>query len=90
MGHAYPMPGLHAKYYDQEMVPLVEVNGTPAVAMTPLPWPAPKKYYNDMGYPGHAELFDQFQSRVERLQCGCVAVGWRSISFSTPALMITA
>ena len=25
MGHAYPMPGLHAKYYDQEMVPLVEV-----------------------------------------------------------------
>ena len=25
MGHAYPMPGLHAKYYDQEMLPLVEV-----------------------------------------------------------------
>src|SRR6056297_988880 len=25
MGHAYPMPGLHAKYYDQDMLPLVEV-----------------------------------------------------------------
>ncbi|MFT7059576.1 MAG: aminomethyltransferase [Pseudorhodobacter sp.] len=25
MGHAYPMPGLHSKYYDQEMVALVEV-----------------------------------------------------------------
>ncbi|MBA8910754.1 uncharacterized protein YcgI (DUF1989 family), partial [Aminobacter ciceronei] len=25
MGHAYPMPGLHAKYFDQDFEPLVEV-----------------------------------------------------------------
>ena len=25
MGHAYSMPGLHAKYYDQDFEPLIEV-----------------------------------------------------------------
>ena len=41
MGHAYPMPGLHAKYYDQDMLPLVEVVQD-TVGTMPLRWPVPR------------------------------------------------
>jgi aminomethyltransferase len=91
MGHAYPMPGLHAKYYDQEMVPLVEVvhrdtcgrHDAFAMACTE------KILQMIWAIPVMRMVFDQFQSRIERLR-GCRALGWRSISSSTPALMITA
>jgi aminomethyltransferase len=49
MGNAYPMPGLHAKFYDQDFEPLVETvrdtvgrHDTFALACT-------SKYYEDMG-----------------------------------------
>ena len=60
MGNAYPTPGLHGKFYDQDMNPLVEVvrdtvgrHDTFALACT-------AKYYEDMGYPGHVNCTDNF------------------------------
>jgi aminomethyltransferase len=48
------MPGLHAKYYDQEMVPLVEVVRDTCGRHDAFAMACTEKYYNDMGYPGHA------------------------------------
>ncbi len=64
MGHAYPMPGLHSKYYDQDFTPLVEVvqdtcGRHDAFAMACAP-----KYYDDIGYPGHVNCSDNFNAAL--------------------------
>ena len=65
MGNAYPTPGLHGKFYDQDMNPLVEVvrdmvgrHDTFALACT-------AKYYEDMGYPGHVNCTDNFNAQLD-------------------------
>ncbi len=65
MGAAYPGPGLASKYYDRDMQPLVEVirdlcgrHDTFGLACT-------AKYYEDMGYPGHANCSDNFSRALE-------------------------
>jgi aminomethyltransferase len=65
MGAAYPGPGLHSKYYDRDMQPLVEVvrdlcgrHDTFGLACT-------AKYYEDRGYPGHANCSDNFSRALE-------------------------
>jgi aminomethyltransferase len=63
-GLAYPMPGLHAKYFDEGMLPLVEViqdtcGRHDAFAMACAP-----KYYDDIGYPGHANCSDNFNGAL--------------------------
>lgn len=65
MGAAYPGPGLHSKYYDQDMQPVIEViqdlcgrHDTFGLACT-------AKYYDDMGYPGHANCSDNLSGVLE-------------------------
>ena len=66
MGAAYPGPGLYSKFFDQDMQPLLEVvrdtvgrHNTFALACT-------AKYYEDMGYPGHANCTDNFNQQLDR------------------------
>ncbi|MCH9000176.1 MAG: DUF1989 domain-containing protein, partial [Proteobacteria bacterium] len=65
LGAAYPAPGLASKYYDRDMQPLVEVirdlcgrHDTFGLACT-------AKYYEDRGYPGHANCSDNFSRALE-------------------------
>ena len=65
LGAAYPCPGLYSKFFDQDMQPLVEVirdtvgrHDTFALACT-------AKYYEDMGYPGHANCSDNFNAALD-------------------------
>ena len=65
MGAAYPRPGLYSKLFDRDMQPLVEVirdtvgrHDTFALACT-------AKYYEDMGYPGHANCSDNFNAALD-------------------------
>ena len=65
MGAAYPGPGLYSKFFDSDMQPLVEVvrdtvgrHDTFALACT-------AKYYEDMGYPGHANCSDNFNAPLD-------------------------
>jgi len=53
MGHAYSMPGLHSKYYDQDWVPLVEVVQDTVGRHDAFAMACASKYYDDIGYPGH-------------------------------------
>jgi aminomethyltransferase len=64
LGHAYPMPGLHAKYYDQDMKPLVEVIQDTCGRHDAFAMACAAKYYDDIGYPGHANCSDNFNAAL--------------------------
>ena len=80
MGNAYPMPGLHAKHYDQEMLPLVEVIQDTCGRHDAFAMACAEKYYNDTGYPGHVNCSTNFNVA---LQDSGVAPrpGWMAINF---------
>jgi aminomethyltransferase len=60
MGHAYSMPGLHSKYYDQDWLPLVEVVQDTVGRHDAFAMACAAKYYDDIGYPGHVNCSDNF------------------------------
>jgi len=80
MGQAYPQPGLHGKFYDVDMDPLVEVvrdtvgrHDTFALACT-------RKYYEDLGYPGHVNCSDNFNGQVAPYEIA-PRKGWEALNF---------
>ena len=80
MGNAYPTPGLQGKFYDADMVPLVEVvrdtvgrHDTFALACT-------AKYYEDMGYPGHTNCSDNFNEQLDPYGIA-KRKGWPALNF---------
>jgi len=80
MGHAYPMPGLHAKYYDQEMLPLVEVVQDTCGRHDAFALACSAKYYDDIGYPGHINCSDNFNTALEKFDVSG-RPGWMAINF---------
>ncbi|MBS3651043.1 aminomethyltransferase family protein [Pseudaminobacter sp. 19-2017] len=66
MGHAYPMPGLHSKYFDQDFVPLVEVVQDTCGRHDAFSLACYAKYYDDIGYPGHINCTDNFNGALEQ------------------------
>lgn len=80
MEHAYPMPGLHAKYYDQDMVPLVEVIQDTCGRHDAFALACSAKYYDDIGYPGHVNCSENFNGALA--QHGVSGRrGWMAINF---------
>lgn len=63
-GHAYPMPGLHAKYFDQDLTPLVEVIQDTCGRHDAFAMACNAKYYDDIGYPGHVNCSDNFNGAL--------------------------
>ncbi len=63
-GMAYPGPGLYAKFFDQEMQPLVEVVRDTVGRHDAFALACTAKYYEDMGYPGHRNCSDNFNGAL--------------------------
>jgi len=80
MGHDYPMPGLHAKYYDQEMLPLVEVVQDTCGRHDAFALACSAKYYDDIGYPGHVNCSENFNKALSAYGVGG-RPGWMAINF---------
>mgnify|MGYP005987647889 CR=1 FL=1 len=80
MGHAYPMPGVHAKYYDQEMLPLVEVVQDTCGRHDAFAMACTEKYYNDIGYPGHVNCSTNFNTALHEYGVA-PRRGWMAINF---------
>ncbi|WP_439560980.1 DUF1989 domain-containing protein [Roseinatronobacter sp.] len=80
MGHAYPMPGLHAKYYDQDMEPLVEVVQDTCGRHDAFAMACAAKYYDDIGYPGHVNCTDNFNAALAPYGAA-PRPGWMAINF---------
>jgi aminomethyltransferase len=66
MGHAYPMPGLHSKYYDQDFLPLIEVVQDTVGRHDAFAMACSPKYYDDIGYPGHVNCSENFNYALSR------------------------
>ena len=61
---AYPAPGLHAKYYDYDFQPLVEIAQDTCSRHDAFGLACSAKYYDDMGYPGHVNCSDNFNAAL--------------------------
>jgi aminomethyltransferase len=80
MGSSYPMPGLHSKYYDQDMLPLVEVVQDTVGRHDAFALACAAKYYDDIGYPGHVNCSDNFNAALS--DKGVQArPGWMAVNF---------
>jgi aminomethyltransferase len=64
MGKAYPTPGLSGKFYDADMVPLVEVVRDTVGRHDTFALACNAKYYEDMGYFGHVNCTDNFNEQI--------------------------
>ncbi len=67
MGNAYPQPGLHGKFYDRDMDPLVEVVRDTVGRHDTFALACQAKYYEDLGYPGHINCTDNFNGALSRV-----------------------
>jgi len=66
MASAYPQPGLHGKFYDQDFQALVEVVQDTVGRHDTFALACHAKYYADMGYPGHVNCTDNFNRTLAR------------------------
>jgi aminomethyltransferase len=64
MGQAYPQPGLHGKFYDQDQEPLVEVVRDTVGRHDTFGLACTAKYYEEMGYFGHVNCSDNFNEQL--------------------------
>jgi len=80
MGTSSPKPGLHAKYFDARMIPLVEVVQDTVGRHDTFMLACSAKYYEDMGYPGHSNCTDNFNA-VLAPHGVASRKGWPAINF---------
>jgi aminomethyltransferase len=79
MGSAYPAPGLHGKFYDLDMDPLVEVVQDTVGRHDTFALACQAKYYEDLGYPGHVNCTDNFNGALHAFAIA-PRKGWEALN----------
>jgi aminomethyltransferase len=80
MGHAMPGPGLHSKYFDGRLQPLLEIVRDTVGRHDAFLLACTSKYYADQGYPGHANCTDNFNRAIAPFGVAPRA-GWPALNF---------
>ena len=80
MGAAYPLPGLYSKFFDVDMDPLVQVVRDTVGRHDTFGLACTRRYYEDMGYPGHVNCTDNFNEQVDPYGIAPRA-GWEAVNF---------
>jgi len=80
MGAAYPMPGLYSKFFDVDMDPLVRVVRDTVGRHDTFGLACTRKYYEDMGYPGHISCTENFNRQVTPYGIA-ERKGWEAVNF---------
>jgi aminomethyltransferase len=80
MGNAYPMPGLHGKFYDADMDPLVEVVRDTVGRHDTFGLACTAKYYEDAGYFGHPNCTENFNRTLDPYGIA-ERRGWPALNF---------
>jgi aminomethyltransferase len=80
MGHTMPGPGLHSRYFDGRMRPLLEMVRDTVGRHDAFLLACTAKYYADMGYPGHANCSDNF-NRALAPHGIAPRAGWPALNF---------
>lgn len=62
LSRSYPTPGLPAKAFDRDFEPLVEIVQDTVGRHDAFATACNSRYYDDMGYPGHANCTDNFNA----------------------------
>jgi aminomethyltransferase len=79
-GLGYPAPGLPAKCFDHDFEPLVEVVRDTVGRHDAFALACHRKFYEDMGYPGHINCTDNFNAALDPY--GIEArKGWMALNF---------
>ena len=79
-GAAYPRPGLHARYFDARLKPLLETVQDTVGRHDAFALACTAKYYEDAGFPGHANCSDNFSAALAPFGIKPRA-GWPAINF---------
>ncbi len=79
MGASYPSPGLHSRFYDQDMRALVEVMQDTVGRHDTFGLACTARYYEDAGYPGHVNCTDNFNAELNRFGVASRA-GWPALN----------
>jgi aminomethyltransferase len=80
MGNAYPQPGLHGKFYDQDQEPLVEVVRDTVGRHDTFGLACTAKYYEDRGYFGHVNCSENFNGELAPYTID-PRKGWPALNF---------
>lgn len=79
-GRIYPGPGLYSKFFDERMLPLVEVIRDTCGRHDTFALACSAKSYDDAGYPGHANCSDNFNDALAEHGIA-PRLGWPAINF---------
>lgn len=79
-GLAYPRPGLHSKFFDEDRMPLVEVVRDTVGRHDTFNLACTARYYEDMGYFGHANCSENFNAELAPYGIADRR-GWPAINF---------
>jgi aminomethyltransferase len=79
-GRLYPGPGLHGKFFDDRMLPFVEVIRDTCGRHDTFAFACSAKSYDDAGYPGHANCSDNFNAVLAPFGIA-PRVAWPAINF---------
>jgi aminomethyltransferase len=80
IGRSYPMPGLPSKAFDREFEPLVELIRDTVGRHDAFATACNARYYDDMGYPGHANCTDNFNVALAPFGVA-PRKGWEAINY---------
>jgi aminomethyltransferase len=80
MGTLYPAPGIFSKYWSVDQEPLIEIVQDTCGRHDTFGLACTARYYEDLGYPGHANCSDNMN--IELQQYGIrPRAGWPAINF---------
>ena len=79
-GAAYPRPGLHAKFFDENRNPLVEIVQDTVGRHDTFNLACTSRYYEDMGYFGHPNCTENFNNALAAYPIRSHK-GWPAINF---------
>ncbi len=80
MGAAYPVVGLHSKYYDLDMDPLCQIVQDTVGRHDSFALACTRKYYEDMGYFGHVNCTENFNAQLDPFGIA-PRKGWEALNF---------
>ena len=80
MGRAYPVVGLHSKYYDLDMDPLCQIVQDTVGRHDSFALACTRKYYDDMGYFGHVNCTENFNAQLDPFAIA-PRKGWEALNF---------
>lgn len=84
LSRSYPTPGLPSKCFDRDFEPLVEIVQDTVGRHDAFATACNSRYYDDMGYPGHANCTDNFNDALSPFGVLPAKAGRRSTISTTP------